>query len=91
MCDDAVLIATELVANVVDHARTACVVTISRDDTRLRIDVADSCPCTMPGPQPVNTTALRGRGLQVVAGISAEWGVRDIPGGKSVWAVLGDG
>jgi len=90
MCDDAALIATELVANVVDHARTACVVTLSRDDTKLLIDVADSYPCAMPGPKPLATTALRGRGLQMVAGISAEWGVRDLPGGKSVWAVLGD-
>lgn len=90
MCEDAALVATELVANVVDHARTACVVAVGRDDNGLRIEVEDFYPCSLPGPRPVDLTALRGRGLHVVAGLSAAWGMRELPRGKSVWAVLGN-
>jgi hypothetical protein len=89
MCEDAELVATELVANVVDHASTRCVVTISHHGPWLRIDVEDFYPCSIPTSPRVDLTASRGRGLLVVAGLSAEWGVRDLPAGKSVWAVLG--
>jgi anti-sigma regulatory factor (Ser/Thr protein kinase) len=87
-CDDAALIANELVANVVDHARTSCDVTVSRDGNGLRIDVEDLSPRPIPRPGPIDVTALRGRGLQVVVGLSRAWGVRERPRGKSVWAVL---
>jgi anti-sigma regulatory factor (Ser/Thr protein kinase) len=88
MCEDAALVATELVANVVDHARTSCVVTVSQDDNWLRIEVEDLYPCSIPAPRPVDLTAQRGRGLQVIDGLSAAWGVRELPSGKSVWAIL---
>jgi anti-sigma regulatory factor (Ser/Thr protein kinase) len=87
-CDDAALIANELVANVVDHARTSCVMTVSRDRNGLRIDVADLSPGPIPQPGPIDRTALRGRGLQVVVRLSRAWGVRERPLGKSVWVVL---
>jgi anti-sigma regulatory factor (Ser/Thr protein kinase) len=86
--EDAELVATELVTNVVDHARTRCVITVGYN-TRLRIEVEDFYPCSMPTSPRAELTAPRGRGLLVVAGLSAEWGVRDLPSGKSVWAVLG--
>jgi anti-sigma regulatory factor (Ser/Thr protein kinase) len=89
VCDEAALVATELVANVVDHAGTRCVITVSRDDSRLRIEVEDFYPCPVPTSLHVDPTAPRGRGLLVVAGLSTEWGVRDLPNGKTVWAVLG--
>ena len=90
MCEDAELIAAELVANVVDHAGTPCVVMISGDGSSLRIEVEDSYPCSIPGSPRIDVTAPRGRGLLVVAGLAAAWGVHDLPRGKSVWAVLGD-
>jgi Histidine kinase-like ATPase domain len=90
-CDDAVLIATELVANVVDHAHTSCVLTVSRASAGLRIDVRDFSACSLPEPRAVDVLALRGRGLQVVAAVSAAWGVIDLDVGKSVWAVVADG
>jgi hypothetical protein len=89
--EDAELIAAELVANVVDHAETPCVVTISGDHSSLRIEVEDFYPCSIPMSPRVDVTAPRGRGLLVVAGLSAAWGVDDLPRGKSVWAVLADG
>jgi anti-sigma regulatory factor (Ser/Thr protein kinase) len=88
--EDAELIAAELVANVVDHAATPCVVTISGDRSSLRIEVEDFYPCSLPMSPRVDVTARRGRGLLVVAGLSAAWGVDDLPRGKSVWAVLAD-
>lgn len=87
--EDAELVVTELVANVVDHARTRCVITIRYDDARLRIEVEDFYPCSIPTSPRADPTAPRGRGLLVVAGLSAAWGVRDLPDGKSVWAVMG--
>lgn len=90
-CEDAALVATELVANVVDHAHTPCVLTVSRDGLGLRIDVEDFYPCAMPGPRPVDLAAPRGRGLQVITAVSVVWGVTDLDGGKSVWAVLSGG
>lgn len=90
MCEDAELIAAELVANVVDHAGTPCVVSISGDHSSLRIEVEDSYPCSISTSPRVDVTAPRGRGLLVVSGLSAAWGVYDLRGGKSVWAVLGD-
>lgn len=88
--EDAELVATELVANVVDHAGTRCLITIRHDHPRLRIEVEDFYPCSIPTSPRVDPTAPRGRGLLVVAGLSASWGVRELPDGKSVWAVLGD-
>jgi anti-sigma regulatory factor (Ser/Thr protein kinase) len=90
-CDDALLVATELVANAVDHARTPCVLTLSRDQDGLRITVRDFAPGQLPQLQPVDVTAERGRGLQVVAAVSSEWGVAAVDGEKSVWAVVPEG
>ncbi|WP_433277996.1 ATP-binding protein [Pseudonocardia xinjiangensis] len=91
-CDDAVLVATELVANVVDHAHTSCVLTVSRAAAGLRIDVRDFSASPLPELRPVDVRAPRGRGLQVVAAVSAAWGVvTDLDGGKSVWAVVANG
>jgi anti-sigma regulatory factor (Ser/Thr protein kinase) len=90
-CDDALLVATELVANVVDHAHTSCVLTVSRTAAGLRIDVRDFSASPVPELRPVDVGAPRGRGLQVVAAVSAAWGVTDLDGGKSVWAVVVNG
>ncbi|MFC5230324.1 ATP-binding protein [Pseudonocardia zijingensis] len=91
MCEDAMLVATELVANVVDHAGTSCVVTIDGADSWLRIEVEDGYPCSLPTSPRIDVSAARGRGLLVVAGVSRAWGVRELPHGKSVWALLGAG
>jgi anti-sigma regulatory factor (Ser/Thr protein kinase) len=90
-CDDALLVATELVANAVDHAQTPCVLTLSRDHDGLRITVRDFAPWQLPELQPLDLTASRGRGLQVVAAVSSAWGVTAVDGEKAVWAVLTEG
>jgi anti-sigma regulatory factor (Ser/Thr protein kinase) len=90
LCEDAALVAAELVANVVDHAGTPCVVAVEGADSWLRIEVEDSYPGPIPTSPRIDLTAPRGRGLLVIAGLSVAWGVRDLPCGKAVWAVLGD-
>src|SRR4051812_31925182 len=86
-CEDALLVATELVANVVDHAGTHRKLTVSLDGEGLRIDVRDFYRCPPPQARPVDLEAPRGRGLQVVSGL-ARWGVTEFDDGKSVCAVL---
>ena len=88
VCDDAVLVASELVANVVDHAGTACTLDVNVNDEGLLIEVRDFYPCPSPQPGPVDQCSHRGRGLQVVAAVSTQWGVTTFHDGKSVWALL---
>jgi anti-sigma regulatory factor (Ser/Thr protein kinase) len=71
VCEDAVLVATELVANVVDHASTPCTLTVSVHGEGLLIEVRDFYPCPPPQPRPVDPNSRRGRGLQVVAAVSS--------------------
>jgi two-component sensor histidine kinase len=87
-CEDALLIATELVANVVDHARTPGTITLSMDGGGLRIDVRDYYRCPPPRARSIDIEAPRGRGLQVVSALARRWGVTEFDDGKSVWAVL---
>jgi hypothetical protein len=86
--DDAELVVSELVANVVDHAGTRCTLDVSKSDEGLLIEVRDFYSCPSPQARPVDPLARRGRGLQVVAAVSSRWGVTPFPDGKSVWALL---
>jgi anti-sigma regulatory factor (Ser/Thr protein kinase) len=88
VCEDAELVASELVANVVDHAGTPCTLTVSVDDEGLLIGVRDFYPCQPPQAQPLDPSSRRGRGLQAVAAVSSRWGVTPFQDGKSVWALL---
>jgi anti-sigma regulatory factor (Ser/Thr protein kinase) len=86
--EDALLIVSELVSNVVDHAGTPCHLTVRMDGEGLRIEVRDLYRCPPPQPRPIDLGARRGRGLQVVSALSLRWGVTEFDDGKSVWSVL---
>ena len=86
--EDAAMVVTELVANAVDHARTPSTLTIDLDERGLRIAVRDECRGPTPRPRPVDPTASRGRGLQMIDALAASWGVTGYVDGKTVWAVL---
>jgi anti-sigma regulatory factor (Ser/Thr protein kinase) len=86
---DAAMVVTELVANAVDHARTESTLTVCRDGRALRLSVRDARPCSPPRPRPIDPRAARGRGLQMVDALAAEWGVTPHQDGKTVWALLG--
>ena len=85
--EDAELVATELVANVVDHAGTPCRLDVSVTDDGLLIEVRDFYPVHRHS-RSRSTWRRRGRGLHVVAAVSSRWGVTPFPDGKSVWALL---
>lgn len=88
LCDDAMLLTSELAANAVEHARTPFDVTVVTGQRSLRIEVADDSRRT-PTVLSVPADAQRGRGLQIVRQIADRWGV-DIRGsGKAVWFELG--
>lgn len=84
--DDAALVVSELVTNAVTHAGSSCRLQLSLTPSSLRISVVDTGPGT-PEPQPHSAVREHGRGLQLVGGIAAAWGIDAEPGGgKVVWA-----
>ena len=88
-CDDAVLVASELVSNGVLHARTALRLTVaSEEGGTVRIEVYDENP-RMPTPAGTPLHATSGRGLLSVAALASSWGTEDRGDGKAVWARLG--
>jgi anti-sigma regulatory factor (Ser/Thr protein kinase) len=85
--EDALLVVEELVANVVDHARTPFQLTVHLVGGVLRIAVRDRSERS-PQVQPFDPHARRGRGLQLVATLSRNWGCDHHDVGKTVWAEL---
>ena len=78
------LIVSELVGNVVRHARTHFTVTV-RLAEKIRLAVLDDSPL-MPVIVDADPDAERGRGLVVVEALSSAWGASRTRTGKSVWA-----
>jgi anti-sigma regulatory factor (Ser/Thr protein kinase) len=88
VADDAVVVASELVGNAVEHAGTLCRLTLTLDRRELTVAVRDGRPGTIRRLRPVEPLARRGRGLLLTAGVSRRWGVTEHEQGKTVWAVL---
>jgi two-component sensor histidine kinase len=87
-CADRILmIVNELVSNAIDHARTACHITVRRSESIVRVLVADDSPLP-PRIPPHDVNAARGRGLQMIKALSSRWGWTARHGGKTVWAVV---
>lgn len=87
--DDAALLVSELVSNVVDHAHaeTALTLELSLAGDWLRISVADGS-AVRPVVRELQKDRPRGRGLQLVEAIADRWGVEDHHGGKRIWFEL---
>jgi anti-sigma regulatory factor (Ser/Thr protein kinase) len=91
--DDAELITSELVTNAICHVADDPAETIAITVARVwhppavAVIVRDSSPY---GPVIRETagSSERGRGLHVVAALSADWGWHPQPGGKAVYAVI---
>jgi anti-sigma regulatory factor (Ser/Thr protein kinase) len=89
LADDVQLGVSELITNAVRHAGTDVLLRIALDN-RLLVEVVDADPdlhhpLTGEGP---DAYADSGRGLQIVAAVSSDWGVRSVPEGKVVWFTL---
>ena len=89
LAQDAAMVITELVANAVDHARTESTLSIGVAHEGLSVSVRDTRPGQVLRPAPIDPTAARGRGLQMVDALTTAWGVTLHAGGKTGWAVLG--
>jgi hypothetical protein len=88
--EDAQLLTSELVTNAVMYAPTGCKVSawFVAATPALRVEVADTTTAAPRMRTGVSATQIGGRGLQLVAARSSEWGVRSNPMGKSVWFEL---
>jgi hypothetical protein len=88
VCDDAVLVASELVGNAVTHARTACRLELRLDALGLTVAVRDYDFRGSLVPLACTSAGRRDHGLFLVASISRAWGVTPTEEGKNVWALL---
>ena len=85
--DDALLVVEEIVANTLDHAGTPFDLDVRLADDVLHVAVRDRS-VRAPRLRPYDPRAVRGRGLQMVAGLSRQWGCEEHADGKTVWAEL---
>jgi anti-sigma regulatory factor (Ser/Thr protein kinase) len=86
--DVAVLLTSELVTNAIRHEPGDTVLlSITCVCGQLRVDVHDTS-CSMPVPADAPPDAEAGRGLMLVASLSAGWGYHRTPAGKAVYFTL---
>ncbi|MGW0087332.1 SpoIIE family protein phosphatase [Streptomyces sp. NPDC003393] len=78
------LIVSELVGNVVRHAKGPAMLRLLRSRT-LICELSDLSP-TMPRIRRAADTDEGGRGLQLIAALADRWGARFTPSGKCIWA-----
>jgi anti-sigma regulatory factor (Ser/Thr protein kinase) len=89
MADTMALLVSELVSNVVLHARTPCSLRIDQRGGRLRVEVSDGSDRLPGSAARTDPLASSGRGMLLVEGLSAAHGVEPEPaGGKRVWFEL---
>lgn len=90
LVDDAVLVASELATNAVLHGGGISAVAVTERAGAVRIEMHDRTrvPPVM-GRQSVD--GMTGRGLRLVASLSADWGAEPTADGKLVWAELSEG
>ncbi|WP_238012362.1 STAS domain-containing protein [Dactylosporangium sp. AC04546] len=81
LADHAALVATELVANAVQHARTAAVISLALRQHYLHLSVRD-------GSHERPRRSPEGHGLLIVEALAASWGCVQTTDGKAMWATL---
>jgi anti-sigma regulatory factor (Ser/Thr protein kinase) len=85
--DDAVLVASELVANALQHAELPAELRLISSRSELRVEVHDRS-AAQPQRRRPEPHDDRGRGLTIVAALSEAWGARPTGTGKVVWSVV---
>jgi serine/threonine-protein kinase RsbW len=91
--DTAVLLVSELVTNVVRHARTggtALVLRLEATGPWLRIEVHDADP-SWPEPRTPDRLDGSGFGFVLIEALADKWGIREATIGKAVWVELDTG
>jgi anti-sigma regulatory factor (Ser/Thr protein kinase) len=87
--ETAVLLLSELVTNVIQHAQGTETITIELEAVGgcLRIEIADE-GLGWPQPRTPGESDESGFGLLLVDALASKWGVRETATGKAVWAEL---
>ncbi|MCY7364690.1 MAG: PAS domain S-box protein [Frankiaceae bacterium] len=88
--DGAELALSEVVTNGVLHAHTDLVVRVHLSDHEVEVEVQDANPVLPVQRGSADVEATTGRGLDLVAALTRDCGVRAEPGGKVVWFTVGD-
>lgn len=87
LCDDAVLLVSELVTNVVLHGGRHAHLSVSADVDGVRVGVSDD-GAARPRIARSDLLAESGRGLRLLDKCASCWGVQDDDPGKTVWFEL---
>jgi serine phosphatase RsbU (regulator of sigma subunit)/anti-sigma regulatory factor (Ser/Thr protein kinase) len=87
---DAQLVASELLTNAFLHAGGPAELEVTALPGGVRIAVQDASSAP-PTPLAAGEEAMTGRGLHLVEGLAARWGVTPTATGKVVWAELVEG
>jgi|1185.fasta_scaffold790519_2 anti-sigma regulatory factor (Ser/Thr protein kinase) len=88
LIEDALLVITELVDNVVQHTADGGELCLRREEDTVWIEVYDRSRI-FPQLQRHDPRRPGGRGLLLVAALTKTWGSRPTEQGKLVWARLG--
>jgi serine/threonine-protein kinase RsbW len=92
LADDVTLVLSELVTNSVRHASPlpsgGLEIAWDVGDDMVELRVTDGGGDAAPVPRAVGPDDVRGRGLSIVTKLAAAWGVEDVPGGTTVWALV---
>ena len=78
------LLASELATNAIAHGVSPVTVIARYDGDRVRVEVGDGSR-EVPAPRSARDTDEGGRGMQLVASLSAAWGTLPTLEGKRVW------
>jgi len=87
MTDTATLLASELVANAVLHARTDLVLVVRIEIDRVTVEVHDGSAGS-PSAKRYSSLSGTGRGLVLVEALADAWGTEPTVDGKYVWFEL---
>jgi len=89
LAHDVAVVVSELVTNAVRHGGGEVRLDLRVDPGEVFVAVRDAGRCFDWTQEDAHPGALNGRGLGIVAGLAASWGVRNVAGtGKAVWCVL---
>ena len=80
------LLVTELVSNVVRHARTSVELDLEWADDTLRLEVRDGSSILPAVVELANQDG--GYGLRLVEALARDWGVRPLESGKAIWCTV---
>jgi len=85
MCDDAVLLTSELVTNACRVSGAAVTVTVALFADGVQVSVTDDDTDGVPRAIQPARLAESGRGLQLINTVAGAWGTDQVAAGKTVW------